>query len=376
LTRQHTTPKTEIEVYFPRENTGNRIRNLLRGMEMWGLRGVFSRHQWLYFDEEGLIQDVRHEQRFVDAINDLSDLYADGMIVQDPEDGGNWRSLLLNTSSGFMTYDYNASSTSASFFTAGRVLDPDMSFQAVLPPVVDWLDNGEYFHFTEAARSVKNEAWGIPKHVEGNEAKLNRALMLVDQLYDYSAADSVGTMHLYGPAGWTDGTLTYGSDVVYKLSDEALAEMNDANIGGGNMINYLRLYVGATLPIGHIRSLGLEFQTLSDEGQEGVGRINTAVSAGVLKLAGQVDSDNPWFDLSPTFYPLTKYQSDMITAAATFQSNFTDANLITLVKYGFSGLGGSLTEEAYWEEFMFGTVDAYEIYYIGAYRDAYSRIGD
>ncbi|MDD4184613.1 MAG: hypothetical protein PHI01_04295, partial [Candidatus Izemoplasmatales bacterium] len=305
---------------------------------------------------------------------DLSDLYADGLIVQDPEGTTNWRNVLMNSSSGFMTYDYNASSTSSSFFTAGRTLDSDMSFQAVLPPVVDWLGDGNYFHFTESVRSVKNEAWGIPIHVADNEAKLERALMLVDQLYDYSAEDSVGTMHLYGPPGWTDGTLTYGSDTVYQMSDDALAEM--ASLAGGNMINYLRQYVGATMPIGHIRSLGLEFQTLSDEGAEGVARINTAVSAGVLKLAGQEDTDNPWFNLSPTFYPLTETQSSLIAAGAGFQDVFDTDSLITLVKYGFSGNGGSLTEEQYWDLFKVNEVDIYEIVYIAAYRDAYSRINE
>ncbi|MDD3958058.1 MAG: hypothetical protein PHO96_04150 [Candidatus Izemoplasmatales bacterium] len=378
LTRQHTTGvKTSVEVYFPREAAGNRIRNLFRGMEMWGLRGVFSRHEWMYFDEDGLVQDARHEERVVDAIGDLQTLYTDRLIVQDPETGGNWRTLLLNTATGFMTYDYNASSTTMStgsgdLINTGRVVDPDLKFQAILPPVVDWLGDGNYFQFTEAVRSVKNEAWGIPKHVESNQAKLNRALMLVDQLYDYSSADSVGTIHLYGPVGYTDGTLSYGTDVVYKMSDEALAEMN--SLAGGNMINYLRQYVGATMPIGHIRSLGLEFQTLSEEGIAGIERINTAVVAGTFKLAGQVDSENPWYNLSPTFFPLTQTDSQMIAASATFKELYTDANLAKLLKFGFTGQGGSKTVEEYWEMFEMGAYDVYDILYIRAYRDAYARI--
>ena len=157
-----------------------------------------------------------------------------------------------------------------------------------------------------------------------------------------------------------------------KLSDEAKAEM--AALAGGNHINYLRQYVGATMPIGHIRSLGLEFQTLSDQGQAGIERINTAVAAGVLMLAGQVDSDNPWYQLSPTFFPLTENESDMITAAASFRNIFQDNSLITMVKYGFSGEGGSVTEEAYWEMFEMNNIDVYSTIYIKAYRDAYQRI--
>lgn len=372
LTRQYATPLTSLEIMFPRESTGNRIRNLFRGMEMFGLRGVFSRHDWHYFDEDGLVQDIRHEQRFVDGVNDLSKMYADGLIIQNPEEGGNHRQILLSRGDGFITYDYNATSTAASLMNAGRAVDPDFKFQAILPPVVDWLGNGEYFHFTEATRSVKNEAWGIPKHVEANETKLYRALKLVDEMYDYSTADSVGTIHLYGPSLWTNGQIEYANDIVYKMSDASLEEMG--RLAGGNHINYLRQYVGATMPIGHIRSMGLEFQTLTAQGIEGIERINTAVNAGTMLLAGLVDSDNPWFQLSPTFFPLTKSESDTIAAVATFRSIFADNQLVTMVKYGFSGAGGSLTAAAYWNSFKSNNVDIYEIIYIKAYRDAYQRI--
>jgi hypothetical protein len=372
LTRTHPTPKTAVELIFPREATGSRIRNLFRGMEMFGMRGVFSRHEWLYFDQDGSIQDIRYDQAFVDAVNDLSDMYRDGLILQNPEDGpANWRKILLENSNGFMTYDYNATSTARGLINAGRNLDPDFEFQAILPPVIDWLGDGNYFHFSESVRSVKNEAWGIPKHVEESETKLYRILKLVDELYDYSTEDSIGTIHLYGPPGWTDGTIQYGSETVYKLSDLALAEM--ASLAGGNHINYLRQYVGATLPIGHVRGMGLEFQTLSEEGILGIERINTAVNAGVLKLAGMVNSTNPWYRLSPTFFPLTKNESDMIAASATFRAIYADNALVTMVKHGFSGQGGSYTQEAYWATFMINDVNVYNEIYIQAYRDAYAR---
>ncbi len=374
LTRQHTDGvKDAIEVFFPREARGSRIRNLIRATEMFGNRGVVSRHEYLYFDEDGLIQDVRYEDSFIDNINTLSHVYQDGLIVQNPEEGEtNWRATLLNSATGFMSYDYNASSTSSGMMETGTSIDADFKYQAILPPVVDWLGDGEYFHFSESVRSVKKEAWGIPIHVESNETKLYRILKLIDELYDYSSVDSIGTIHLYGPDGWTDGTMQYGSDTVYVLSDEAKSEMND--LAGGNHINYLRQYVGATMPIGHIRSLGLEYQVLSEHGQAGIERLNTAITAGTFKLAGQVDSTNPWYQLSPTFYPVTKADQDMITAAATFRTLYQDNNYITLVKYGFSGNGGSYTEEDYKDLFMMNGIDVYNAIYIKAYRDAYGRI--
>jgi putative aldouronate transport system substrate-binding protein len=365
-------PNDAIEVFFPREGKGSRIRNLIKSTEMFGARGVISRHEYLYFDEEGLIQDSRYQDDFIEDINTLSHMYQDGLIVQNPEGSTNWRSTLLNSATGFMTFDYNASTTASKMMDNAKAIDSDAEFQAILPPVVNWLGDGEYFHFSESVRSVKNEAWGIPVGVEDDETKLYRILKLMDGLYDYSSTDSIGTIHLYGPEGWTNGTMQYGSDTVYVLSDDAKQEMTD--LAGGNHINYLRQYVGATMPIGHIRSLGLEYQVLSDQGRAGIERINTAIAAGTFKLAGQVDSDNPWFDLSPTFYPVTKVDQDMITAAATFRTLYEDNANITLVKYGFSGEGGSLSVADYKELFNMNNIDVYDLIYIKAYRDAYDRI--
>ena len=375
LTRQQTAPLNSVEVLFPREAKGSRIRNLFRGLEMFGVRGVVSRAEWLYIDEDDMLNDARHDQGFVDAVNDMADMYADGLIIQNPEEPANfnWRTDLLSNSKGFITYDYNASSTTTSLISAGQAVDPDYSFQAVLPPVCDWLGDGEYFHFSESVRSVKNEAWGIPIGVAEDETKLYRVLKLFDEMYDYSAVDSVGTIGLYGPEGWTSGTLEYGDQTVYRLSNDALDEMND--LAGGNMINYLRQYVGATLPIGHVRSLGLEFQTLSSDGVEGIERMNTAISAGVLKLAGKVDSTNPWYGITPTFFPLTEAQSDEINLSTTgWRDLFSDNSLVTMVKYGFSGAGESKTEAEYWALFDYNTLDSYTDIYIEYYRVAYNLV--
>jgi putative aldouronate transport system substrate-binding protein len=379
MTRELTTPLSSVNIYIPRTKDNNRIQNFVRGMEMYGLRGVFSKCEFLYFDEDGVIQDVRHEEAFVDALNDLVTMSTDGLIPANLTDTADWVSTALVNSNAFMMYDYNNTQTQNSKMNAGLAVDPTYSFQCVLPPVVDWLGTGTYFHFTESVRSVKGEAWGIVYDASRSETELYRILKLVDEMYDYSSEDSVGTIHLYGPVGFTDGTIEYGTDTVYKLSDAAKAEM--ATLGKA-MIDYLRIYVGATMPIGHIRSLGLEYQTLSTDGIEGVERLNTAAKAGVMLLAGNVpadnavglDADNPWFKLSPTTFPLTKRESLDITTFATFRSNFEAADYPSLVAYGFTGNGGSLTEAAYWATWTISDVDVYEEIYIKAYRDAYSRL--
>ncbi|MDR2822403.1 MAG: hypothetical protein LBV58_02490 [Acholeplasmatales bacterium] len=370
-----------VQAYVPRENAGNRVRNLIRGTEMFGLRGVFSRYEYIYNDGTNL-QDIRFDTKFRDGIDDLSSLYADGLIPSDLTTSKNWRTEIITSSSGFMMYDYNDSSTSAGELATGRAKDADLHFQAILPPVVDWKGNGQYFHFSESVRSVKNEAWGILKTVEADEVKLNRALKLVDDLYDYSTDESVGTIHLYGPKGYTDGTIAYGgelADKVYKLSDACKAEI--VSKASGNRINYLRQYVGATLPIGHVRSMGLEYQGLSDDGLAGIARINTAVAAGTFKLAGISNPTDHWFDLAPTFLPFTSDESTRISSnGAIFTGLYADNQLYKLVQFGFKGgLGANppMNWEAYNSLFVITqgsvTLNYYNDIYIKAVRDAYAR---
>jgi putative aldouronate transport system substrate-binding protein len=273
-------------------------------------------------------------------------MYSDSLLPVNFDEGSkyDWRANLLRGSYGFMTYDYNASSTPSGYITEAQKLDPTFRFEAVLPPVNDWLGTGEYFHFTEGVRAVKNEAWGIPAHVEEDPVKLARILTLFDQLYDYSSNDSIGNVHLYGPTGWIDGTVEYNGEEIPAISAEALQEMKD--LASGNMINYLRNYLGATMPIGHIRSLGLEFQTLSTQGVTGVERLNTAVQAGTFRVAGVYESSNPWYNFVPSLFALTANESADIQTL-TYDDIWTNEQLPILVKYGFTGNSGSVTRDTY-----------------------------
>ncbi|MBM7453265.1 putative aldouronate transport system substrate-binding protein [Acholeplasma morum] len=378
LTREHATPKTAVEAMFPRTSENSRIRNLFRSLEMFGLRGMFSRYQWVYFDQDGSIKDARAEEATIDGVTQLSNMFKDGLINQnfDASTKTDHRQILLEGSYGFMTYDFNASSTPQGYINKAKELDPTFRFEAILPPVNNWLGDGQYFHFSEGVRSLKNEAWGIVKSVENDTAKLARILTLVDGMYDYSSNDSIGNVHLYGPAGYIDGQISYNGEMIPKISDAAMAEMT--TLAKGNMINYLRNFVGATMAIGHIRGLGLEYQTLSDQGIAGIERINVAVNAGTFRLAGQYESTNPWYRLAPSLFALTKDQSqDMATL--TYDDLWADAELKKLVRNAFSGEGLSVTKEVYFSTYVNktvgdATVNTYKDIYQAALEEAYNRV--
>ncbi len=377
LTREHSDGiKSSVEVLYPRDKSGSRLLNLVRFGETFGIRGVMSRNEYFYYGTDGKLVDTRTQAKTLDMVDNLSNLYGDGLIVQNPElgfegGGGSFRDNLVKKATGFMGFDFNASSTTTGYVSAATAIDSTFRNEAILPPVNDWLGDGNYFHFTESSRSLKSEAWGIPSTIldgANGKEKLARALVLVDYLYSTEGEN----LFVFGPKEWQDGTIMYNGVEIPKISDEAKAQRD--SLAGGNMINYYRQYLGGTMPVGHIRTLGLEYQTLSDQGKTGIERINTAVNAGVFKLAGQTESTNPWFAQTPSVYALTKSESDQIALSATYRDVWSTEKVVLLVKYGFSGEGESLTRNEYMATMMYNNVNAYETIYLPAYERALDRV--
>ncbi|CCV64092.1 conserved hypothetical protein [Alteracholeplasma palmae J233] len=377
-----------IVPYFQREKADNRVRQYARGLEMFGLRGVNARNEWLFIDKNGELQDTRginDGATLVDGFSKLNQLSTDGIIpdIASYADKYNFRTNLLKGTSGefgFLTYDYNGTSTTDDLTGAengGRKVDENFKFQAILPPVNKWdtKQGNEWFHFSESVRSVKAEAWGIPVEVEKNPAKLDKVLKLVDGLYDYSSKDAIGSIHLYGPSQWLSddfelyyNPITKQSDAIWSYKQEAVDERK--TLAGGDMIKYLRGYLGATMPIGHVRSLGLEYQTLTEDGKEGIGRINKAVAAETFRLAGVYESNDPFYTPVPTSLPLTQLQNTSV-GATTFRNYTNNKVLITLVKEGFSGASETLTPQGYAD--IIAKPSEFAVF-IKAYRDAYKSV--
>lgn len=328
--------KASVSVYLPREAKGSRVRNFYRGLEMFGVRGAVSKNNWLYIDEAGKLNDSRFEETTIDAFNRLNSFYQDGLIIQNFDNAGtdkNWRDELLKVADGFLMYDYNASQTPQSIIDEAVKVDPDYRFESILPPVNDWRGTGEYFHFTESVRMLKNEAWGITKQAATDETKLERAIMLFDYLYD---EEEGANLHLFGPEAWRQGTIDYQGGKIPAFHPQVLEEIQ--TLGKGNMTNYLREYVGATNPIGHVRSLGLELQILSEQGESGYNRVRNAVEAGVLRLLGLYDKDDTWYYPVPNVFPLTTAQeNDLKEVKGAFDTYWGDKQLHIIIKEGLYG---------------------------------------
>lgn len=353
--------KDDVTVYFPREAKGSRVRNLFRGLEMYGVRGAVSKNNWLYIDAEGKLHDARHEESTLDALGRLNALYEDKLILQGFDNGGTditWRDVLLNDADGFLIYDYNATQTAQGTIDKAKAIQEDYRFEMILPPVNDWRGDGKYFHFTESVRMLKNEAWGITKEAAKDPKKLAKAIELFDYLYD---EEEGANLHLFGPKAWrSDEQFDYAGTMIPKFKDEVLQEIID--LKGGNMVNYLREYLGATQPIGHVRSLGLELQTVSEQGMSGFLRLRNAADAGVLELLGLSGGDDTWYYPVPNVFPLTTAQENRLkTTKAAFDNYWKDAELYKIVQQGLS--------ETYMDLFKYEGKDWYEEF-IGFYTEA------
>ncbi|MDR2867590.1 MAG: hypothetical protein LBV55_02910 [Acholeplasmatales bacterium] len=359
LTREHAGgPKDAVEVIFPRESAGNRVRNIVRSLENWGIKGVASKLDYLYFDAQGRLQDARRDAKTQAGIDGLNGLYQDGVIVNNLSGGGAWAQNLLTQSIGFTEYDYNASQTPIAWINQARQVDPTFEWQSVLPPVNNWKGDGEYFHFTEFVRNGKSEAWGIPANISTNKVKLRRALILADQLYNMNKRDSLGTVNLYGPAAWGDEKITDSPSLgvpIFRLNTAALTELNDPLLGEGNMINYLRRYLGATMPIGHIRDMGLELQTLSGEGEAGYNRVTTAFQAGTFRLGGvyKIEGDpaaSLWYKVAGVYYAILPSSASYIAANfGPIVDVFKDSNYANLISnpVDWTAFNAAYTSELY-----------------------------
>ena len=110
----------------------------------------------------------------------------------------------------------------------------------------------------------------------------------------------------YGPEAWIDGTIEYMGRTVPKLSAKALEEL--ATLAAVNYTNYYRRFLGGTLPIGYIKEQGMEYQTVHPKGQVGLDKLMKAMELGTFKtvLVNPTESDNPFFKMVPTTFPLTK----------------------------------------------------------------------
>ena len=345
-----------VQGLFSREDDNNQRRvDVFRfAGHLFGVRGMESRQDYLYIDTEGKLHDARQEVATYEALARMNDLVQEGLISKAFVDMSTESTkTYLENDMGFMHYDYNQTQT---LYNA-TVLNEGEKYMAVMVPVARWFDgtdeNGVYMRFTESWRSVKTDGWGISKAgVEGDEAKLNAALSLID--YAYSEKGQI--LMSYGPDAFIK-TRDDGSYETFLFNGKEMPVIADATYeelwakANGNYTNYARMFLGSTLSFA--KSQAFEYQCTHEVGKEGAGKISTAIGLGTIKHPELAITENGWYTSVPTVLPNTKTESDMLntytelTSNGKFSSSKGGENIfVDIIVKGFTEEGMTNAEEA------------------------------
>ncbi|MCL2702571.1 MAG: hypothetical protein FWE91_03065 [Defluviitaleaceae bacterium] len=372
---------------FPRGHQMGRVRDLIKFTSIWGVRGPESRASDLgmvYVDRDGVLQTGRLDVEMMDAVERLNQLYNEGLILRDFDKseateglpGSDHRASLLNSNLGFMTFDYNQTTT---VFNTLEATIEGFTFTPLLPPVADWYQDGTYFMYTESWRSVKADGWGILSHVADDPAKLDAAL----RLFDYQWSPEGSRLMGYGPEAWIDGEIEYFGRMVPRLSEAALEEL--WGLAAGNYTNYYRMWLGGTMPIGYIKEQGMEYQCVHEKGKIGLHYILRAVELGAMGhlVLSSEDAKDPSYLTVPTHFAFNAVEERFLNDfTADFDLAFRDGNnnadriiFVDYILYGFGGTtpaGDVLLDKEGLREFLI--VDMNGELWLEVYREAYDRM--
>ena len=354
----------EVVPFYPRAYTNDRLADIYRWAgQLFGIRGLESRSNYLYVDKTGKLVDARGDLVVAEALEKLHNIYEEGLILKDfdakgTSAKGNWNDDYLKAGKAFATYDYCQTQTAYNEkVDRTKTTLKDFDFEPIMGAVADLDDgvNGNYIHFTESWRSVKTEGWGITKAAAADPDKLDRALALVDYFY----SDAGNMLMSYGPEelGYIKKNakgeiqyIDYNGKKVPELSEKMLEQLRAKSIGDWNYTNYYRYYVGSTYPVGYVKQQGMEYQCTTEQGKAGLKKISASINAGTL-FHPTVDNftkenSNPFYDLVPTTFRVTSSQASDL-ASYTGLANITSEKNKPNVWHDYvkSGYGATVSEK-------------------------------
>ena len=302
---------------------------------LFGVRGLESRQEYLYFDKAGQLHDARQEADAYLAVERLNQLVKEGLIAVTGEvNSGNY----LEKDAGLMSYDYNQTQTVMNNTKLDNAAGEE--YTVIMVPVAKWDDGdgAKFMRFTESWRSVKTDGWALTvAGCAADENRLNAALTLID--YAFSPQGQI-TMS-YGPdefikvkdasvevKTWADVTKKYetfdfNGTQMPVVADATFAECQ--KLTGGNYTNYARQYLGSTLN-GFPKSQAFEYQMTHEIGKKGAAILSTAIAAGVIKHPLlSVNTSNMWYTQVPTVFPTTAEQTNTLNGYTDLSTRFSSA---------------------------------------------------
>lgn len=283
---------------IPRGGKDSRIDTMLYFTSAWGVRGVNSEKEHMYFDGEGKLKDARIQQATYDALGYMHQLYQEGLImdnfsVEGKDNDYNQRFLSgKDGKAALLMYDYNAAQASCNKVDENGIgLDGSKynGIMPILPPLTYWAEdniNGkatggkgyELTRYTEDARSNKGAGTVIPTF----DGKDREQIIAACQLADYFYSVEGGLLQDFGPSEYTEGEVVLSGVAYPKYKPLVISEINSSGLSWNN---YMRAYMGTTQGLGHVRSDAVDYECTHVAGQVGLNNLMTAVNSGAVTCA-------------------------------------------------------------------------------------------
>lgn len=299
-------PTAEIEIFMPIGATNNHVDSILDFMQIWGIQGLDSKYDMLYFDANGKINDAASTIQTYHGLKYLSALYDEGLILENfweskSNSTGNdylnkyFAKTLKNSGHGFITYGYPETAGLANDIAEGigtssnkrNDIYKDYSITGimpVLPPLSYWatefywsVDQSLTDHYgktllryTESSRSLKPNSWCIPSSSDN----IDKAV----ELMDYMFTDEGMNVQSFGPSQyWKESSTPV-------ISDDTKTMFMSSNT---DYKTFMKKYIGSNHEIGYITSNDLNNQIINQYANEGLTNVQKAYGMGVLLLSNE-----------------------------------------------------------------------------------------
>lgn len=297
----------EVEIFTPRGAANNRVDNMADIMQIWGVNGMVSEKEMLYYTPSGELADAATTQATYDALKNLSAIYSEGLIIGDfwlsnsTVKGGTYYldkyfGKTTDNLYALMLYDYSASTGAVNDKVDGIGTDASKRSVAgttvqgvmpILPPLTYWATEATWkvdqalsdftgkslIRFAGENRGLKDGSWCIPTTSDN----IAGALKLMDYLFGPEGSK----IQDFGPEEyWAEVSSTIVPGEQTPVFSRELKAMIGAS--GTDFWSFMREYIGSTHGIGCVRSKGLDIQATNVYAQIGLTNLKQAIAAGVV----------------------------------------------------------------------------------------------
>ena len=344
----------QISPFFVRQSSYR--EDVLRLITYWGGQRVHGSDSYaarFYLDENGELQYSYAQDKFLEGVGYLADLYAEGLIYSefaDLSNKDNFRNFFYTKDEepgqqqfGFMTLDWIASTTAS---------NPDVV--GMLPPMTT-VGSDEFIHFNENTRVIKPDGWAIS--TASSPEEINAALTL----FDYFFTKEGNVVQNYGPPyGLEEGEVFEAPDGIEYPKFNAWLVDGSCELKNCDVSGYLRDFIGSQIPIGYQKEIGFELQTTINRGWDA-----WALWIGQGVVSTSYEAENPLFRLVPPVFSLTEQDIAKVGQLAIGEEQ---------VDQIFLYITGADTAVASTEALKAMYVDAGIEEYTDVYRNAYTRM--